>query len=103
MLDTRSMSATSATVTKRARPSGCWATVEHPSLRSNERKPVGPVVLTGPEWPRALGGGHDRFQEGGADATRLQGPQAGRGGAPRRGHCGPQLHGAVARLGEQPG
>src|SRR3954452_4513337 len=99
MLETRSRSATSATVTKRARPSGCWATVEHPSLRSNERKPVGRVVLPGPKLSGAIGGRPGRFEEGRPAPARLQRPQTGRGGAARGGDRGPQLLGCVARLG----
>src|SRR4051795_9471130 len=47
MFETRSASATSATVTKRARPSNGCATVDHPSLRRDEGKPAMLVVLLG--------------------------------------------------------
>src|SRR5690349_17771079 len=109
MLDTRSISATSATVRNagRARFS---AMVESPLLRKAEGTPPGPRVKSGavvvsarsPEFGRPGRRGGHRLEEGGPGAGRLEGPEPGGGGAAGRGDLGPQGLGAVARLGQEP-
>src|SRR3954453_4152575 len=70
MFETRSASAPSATVTKRARPSNGCAMVDHPSLRRDEGKPAMLVVLLG------IGSG-DPDEGGDAGARAQLGPPSG--------------------------
>src|SRR5438270_14075097 len=111
MFETRSASATSATVTKRARPSNGCATVDHPSLRGDEGKPAVLLVLLGigepffsdsgthtvrkseknglvrlTELPRALGRRLHGLEQRRPHRSALEGQQAGGGGAAGRRH-----------------
>src|SRR3954470_22279185 len=94
MFDTRSASATSATVTKRARPSNGCATMDHPSLRRYEGKPAMLLVLLGTaELARPLGRRLHRLEEGGPHGPLLEGQETGGGRAARRRDRRPQCFG----------